>query len=246
MTYITGVKPWNNDMTAHDVREEHVYIDYEDEGKTIPCCYKIKTARIYDFIAIHQLVYPQSEDVEYVEGGNKLLIKSKEGEPIRTLTISLYKSTGIITAQGSRDRMEKWKENLINMLNLLDGIRAQGASRKVSEDNFDKNDAFILSSYIQSELCTSEKSQETKPDAELPKTTNLPLIVIREIRPLKEQLKITQELLSAREAQLNALSKTVVVQEKLANIQKGQTVHLIRTMSTNHLLSMSLKGPLHF
>ena len=42
MTSITGVKPWNNDMTAHNMREEHVYIDYEDEGKTIPCCYKIK------------------------------------------------------------------------------------------------------------------------------------------------------------------------------------------------------------
>ena len=106
-----STKPWNNDVQS--MKYDEVYTDTEDTGKAIPCCLKIKitATNIEKYIKFHESTFSQiKKESEEVDG--RLIFKISKGKSPRTATITFFKETGIITAQGKTDLLKYWQDNI--------------------------------------------------------------------------------------------------------------------------------------
>jgi hypothetical protein len=107
----TSPKSWNNDLSGPDVQKEKIYIDTLDKEKTTPCCAKFVTDRLQAFIQALKTCFPESEKHVWDESNeNTIKLKSIDDRTSKVLTVTFYKKTGLVLAQGIQELILQWSE----------------------------------------------------------------------------------------------------------------------------------------
>ena len=137
------IKPWNTKASSIP-SDESMFIDYEDEAKTIPCSAKFKTLNLKEWMEKHRTFYGNAnENVMWEEKQTLHQMKVRSGEGAQ-LVVKFYKNTGVVFAQ-SKD-VEKWASHDIDIMKASDSDNtfvkqpANKADKKKSEKDKIKED----------------------------------------------------------------------------------------------------------
>ena len=108
------IKPWNTKATSIP-DDESMFIDYEDEAKSIPCSAKLKTKDINLWLSRHKAFYQKDTTWEEKQTFTQMKFKPEKSTQ---LVVKFYPSTGVVFAQ-SKDVM-KWASHDVDEMKMTD------------------------------------------------------------------------------------------------------------------------------
>lgn len=70
-----ATKFWNQDLSHDDTVLDRVDVDTEDEARKNPCCIKLKTQRLSQYLRLHKELYPENlEENQWEHQNDKITL----------------------------------------------------------------------------------------------------------------------------------------------------------------------------